>query len=280
MYKNLTFGSTSNNNHNVQQLPVALNRMKAAGAFFFTVPGPKMIWQFGELGYDVSIFTCEDGTVPQNENCKLAPKPDGWDYLSNSDRMALYDSWSKMIELKKGLPIFKTSDFTISAANSNGTKKIQLTDDSASGDAIKYVTVIGNFAVTQQSINPTFQEIGTWYDLMNGNTVEITNTSALITLQPGEFRIFANESANLSVNDPELRPSSAILYPNPTKGTFKVATPVDQLEIYDLNGRLLKKLRGEEILKNSIDISDFPTGVYLVKTETGSQMQTTKLIVR
>ncbi|KAA6301353.1 MAG: hypothetical protein EZS26_002550, partial [Candidatus Ordinivivax streblomastigis] len=24
-------------------------------AFFLTVPGPKMIWQFGELGYDISI---------------------------------------------------------------------------------------------------------------------------------------------------------------------------------------------------------------------------------
>ena len=29
--------------------------MSQAAAFFFTVPGPKLMWQFGELGYDYSI---------------------------------------------------------------------------------------------------------------------------------------------------------------------------------------------------------------------------------
>lgn len=33
----------------------ALKRMQQAAAFFFTIPGPKMIWQFGELGFDYSI---------------------------------------------------------------------------------------------------------------------------------------------------------------------------------------------------------------------------------
>ena len=37
-------------NYNTTDLDVALRRMGQAAAFFFTVPGPKMIWQFGELG--------------------------------------------------------------------------------------------------------------------------------------------------------------------------------------------------------------------------------------
>lgn len=46
--------------------------------FLFLVPGPKMIWEFGEQGYDKSIFMCEDGTVPAPmamTSASLAPNP-------------------------------------------------------------------------------------------------------------------------------------------------------------------------------------------------------------
>ena len=36
-------------------LEVAMRRAGASAAFFLTVPGPKMIWQFGEIGYDYTI---------------------------------------------------------------------------------------------------------------------------------------------------------------------------------------------------------------------------------
>ena len=49
MFKNLEFGNSSGN-YSTKDLDVALDRMEAAAAFFFTVPGPKMIWQFGGTG--------------------------------------------------------------------------------------------------------------------------------------------------------------------------------------------------------------------------------------
>ncbi|MFM6936587.1 MAG: hypothetical protein ACKOXH_02725, partial [Aquirufa sp.] len=45
----------TNGGKKVFTAPAKLERMKMAAATFFTIPGPKMIWQFGELGYDVSI---------------------------------------------------------------------------------------------------------------------------------------------------------------------------------------------------------------------------------
>jgi hypothetical protein len=42
MYKNLTYGDSSGT-YDIKDIRVALNRMKLASAFFFTVPGPKMI---------------------------------------------------------------------------------------------------------------------------------------------------------------------------------------------------------------------------------------------
>ena len=100
MFKNLAYGNSSGS-YDVTNLSTALDRMETAGAFFFTVPGPKMIWQFGELGYDTSIFTCTDGTIPNDDSCKLSEKPDGWDFLIETDRTDLYDAYAQMIALKK-----------------------------------------------------------------------------------------------------------------------------------------------------------------------------------
>jgi hypothetical protein len=39
-----------------KNLNIALSRMSAIGAVSLLVPGPKMIWQFGELGWEYSIL--------------------------------------------------------------------------------------------------------------------------------------------------------------------------------------------------------------------------------
>ncbi|HEY7751243.1 MAG TPA: alpha-amylase family glycosyl hydrolase, partial [Ignavibacteriaceae bacterium] len=79
MYKNLQFGNSSGN-YNIRSLPIAIQRIKLAGAFYFTIPGPKMIWQFGELGYDYSInYPC------MTEACRLDPKPIRWDYFDDGN---------------------------------------------------------------------------------------------------------------------------------------------------------------------------------------------------
>ena len=82
MYKNITFGSSSGN-YDIKDQETALRRMELAGAFFFTVPGPKMIWQFGELGYDFSI----------DYDCRVCNKPIRWDY-NTGKRKRLYQVWS------------------------------------------------------------------------------------------------------------------------------------------------------------------------------------------
>ncbi|MBK8951115.1 MAG: hypothetical protein IPM85_00930 [Chitinophagaceae bacterium] len=87
MYKNLQFGNTSNVAHNVKDLNTALKRIELCGSFFRT--RPKMIWEFGELGYDYSINRCEDGTI--SNNCRLDKKPIKWDYASVVNRKRVYD---------------------------------------------------------------------------------------------------------------------------------------------------------------------------------------------
>lgn len=68
MYRNLQFGNATNASHNVTDLNTAISRMSALGAVSLTIPGPKMIWHFGALGMENSIYTCNNGSVTSLED--------------------------------------------------------------------------------------------------------------------------------------------------------------------------------------------------------------------
>ena len=91
-YKNITYGNASGGYTIKANLPVSLKREELGAAFLFSMPGPKMIWQFGELGYDISI----------DYNGRTGEKPLKWDYYDNPGRKSLYDAYSKFIGLKDG----------------------------------------------------------------------------------------------------------------------------------------------------------------------------------
>ncbi|MRX62778.1 alpha-amylase family glycosyl hydrolase [Maribacter luteus] len=194
MYKNLLYGN-SEGSYDVTDESTALGRMQTAGAFFFTVPGPKMIWQFGELGYDISI----------DEGGRTGNKPILWEYATEPDRFAIYETWKDLIKLKLEESIFATTDFSLNLDAATGLKTIHLTDNTATGDEINYVTIVGNFGVTSQEIVPDFQETGTWYNLLNNNEpLEVTNTTSTIALQPGEFIVFADNPSLALINPNDL----------------------------------------------------------------------------
>ncbi|RKY52138.1 MAG: alpha-amylase, partial [Candidatus Neomarinimicrobiota bacterium] len=69
MYKNKEYGNSSGT-YIIKLEDTALDRIELAAVFFLSIPGPKMIWQFGELGYDYSI----------NDPCRVCNKPIRWDY--------------------------------------------------------------------------------------------------------------------------------------------------------------------------------------------------------
>ena len=254
MYKNLQFGNSSGN-YSVKNLATALDRVELAGAFYFTIPGPKMIWQFGELGYDISI----------NENGRVGNKPILWNYFDVEDRKDVYNTYSKLIQLKLKYNIFESSNFTLDVANSNGLKKIQLTDTSSS--EMQYVTIVGNFGVTTQNISPSFQTSGTWYDLLNDNaTKTVINVNSTITLAPGEFKVYGNMPAALSTEDVFLD-NKIVAYPNPTFNNFRINTDTKKVEIYNLQGRKVKQFKGNFNSTSEFSVENLSKGVYFIKVD-------------
>lgn len=240
MVKNLEYGNRSAY-YDVRNPVTALNRMKLAGAFFFTLPGPKMIWQFGELGYDISI----------DYNGRLGEKPIRWDYLQDPQRMRLYQAWATLIRLRKEKAVFHSPDTEVALAVRGSIKTIKLAHPDMD------VLIVGNFGVTQQTVTATLPSAGTWYDFFRRDSITVTETSIPLVLRPGSFTIFTSSRVDPPESDlvmldietePNPLPSEFELkpnYPNPfNPGTsIEFVTPegIDRekyiLTIHDLVGR-------------------------------------------
>lgn len=288
MFRAKSFGNSSQApTYDVKDLNTGLARMAAKGSVFLSIPGPKMIWQFGELGYDFSIDTCPDLTVG---GCRVDPKPIRWEYKTVVERFNIYKEWAKVLFFRNNLPIFKTTNFTVEANSTLGIKKVFLVDDAVTDTSVnlKYITVVANFDVVPQNVQPFFQETGDWYDYVidpsvSSNLLNVTNTNMTITLQPGEFRIYGNIQApalpTFSLEDAFVTDSKIKLFPNPAADRFSFNESVDQVEIYDLTGRRVKSAK--DIRANqAISITELSQGIYLVKSTREGKTSTNKLIKR
>lgn len=283
MYKNLQYGNASNASHDVTDLNVAISRMSALGAVSLTIPGPKMIWHFGELGMENSIFTCNNGTVNEpggtDGDCKLDTKPqpqwaDNWE--TDATRSQVYSDWSRMNYLKINEPVFE-GDYTITSGSL--TPRIDIFDTSIPTTSLRNVIVLANFDVVAQTVNTSFPTSGTWYDLMDatGNTT-IESTVTTISIPAGQFRIFGNNAPTLSITDLETV-TDLTLYPNPTNNAFQLNKDITGLQIFDISGKLVKEYQGDFSKKSTFTISELSRGMYVVKVKNRlEQISTTKLI--
>lgn len=266
MYKNLQFGNSSGG-YDITNLSTALDRLELAGAFYFTIPGPKMIWQFGELGYDIDI----------NFNGRTGEKPILWNYFNETDRKDVYDNWATLIRLKKEYDVFRTNDFTLNVGNINGLKTIHLTDPNTSS-SLKHVTIIGNFGVTTQSIDPAFQQTGTWYDLLDNNaTINVTNVNSTISLQPGEYKIYGSSPSTLSTEDITTITNAAV-YPNPSSDFIKTNRRVTEIALYNMLGKKILTYRGDYVENHPFYIGHLPKGMYILKIKEDQKISTSKVI--
>ncbi|HEY6906276.1 MAG TPA: alpha-amylase family glycosyl hydrolase, partial [Ignavibacteriaceae bacterium] len=292
MYKNLQYGNSSGD-YNIKHFSTAVQRMKEAAAFFFTVPGPKMIWQFGELGYDISI----------DYPCRVCNKPILWNYYDDPARLKLYKVFKALINLKKNYTAFRSSNFTIDAGGN--FKRINILDSTMD------VVVAGNFNVQPSTGNPNFSRTGTWYDYFSGDSINVTNTQGSILLLPGEFHIYTTvklpkpeddilneiqQKENQVVSDFGLEQN----YPNPFNPSTEIRFNVKEnsrviLKIYDVLGREIRTLVDKEMHNGQYTVTwnsdnnsgeKVSSGIYLYRMEaipdggkTGRYLQSKKMLL-
>ncbi len=265
MYKSETWGNSSGS-YNTKDIATALKRAELSAAFYFTLPGPKMIWQFGELGYDYSINTCNDGTTI-TEDCRLSEKPIRWDYFNDADRKALYDTYSKLIKLKTENSVFESTDIDYSLTGA--TKYIVW--KSAQMNAF----VVGNFDVTDKTISVTIPRSGLWYNALTGESTEIASTTYSVSLKPGEYKLFTDNGSTASIGDETLVDNTPLLISDKQIKYLGDALPL-MYTVYDLKGSIINSQSNNHV----IDISGISQGCYIVKLRTSDKVIVRKFIKR
>lgn len=244
-----------------------IQRVPLNVAFTTLLPGPKMMWEFGELGFDYSI---------DSNGGRTNPKPSAWGLLDLAHRKAAYDACSKVVTLRKMYPTaFTQGTFStqVGASDWSQGRRIALTHNDLN------MVVLGNFQASGSILaSPSFPNTGLWYNLMTGASTYIASTSGnYITLQPGELLIYTDRKINfpsaveqLSINE------NCRVYPSATQGMIYISTEsnVKSVKVYNLQGAMVKTVMN----KKELDLTNLTNGLYLLEVTTDNEKSIHKIV--
>ena len=284
MYKDLQYGASSGS-YNITNLNTALKRQELAHCLLIPIPGPKMIWQFGELGYDYSIGTCSDGVTVDLANCKTSAKPVRWDYWDNQNRKHLYKVTAALNNLKKNEPVFSTTNFNIDLGGFG--KRIHL-------NGTNNAVVVGNFQTTSINMIPGFQHTGTWYDYFTGNSFQVNDLGATFFFEPGEYHVYTDyqlavPDLNTSLSEVmSFAKSSFMIWPNPSSNNVNLAYSMSQaakvqIVLRDLTGRVVSSFNTQGVSgmnqsEWNLSEENIAAGSYIISVETEGRRESAPFI--
>jgi 1,4-alpha-glucan branching enzyme len=263
-YKTQQWGNSSGT-YNIKNIDVTLDRLKLTSVFHLPLPGPKMIWQFGELGYDFSI----------DHNGRTGEKPIKWDYVDRKNRAELFKTMAALNHIKQTYDEFTASDVSLSL--NGAVKSYRLSKDE------NHVVAVGNFDVVQRTSTVSFPRTGTWYNYFGQKTFSVTAENMEIELEPGEYMLLT--SREMSYPDFTIRLSAENIenieikaYPNPASNRLNISgAGVENIKVFDTNGRLVLQQTGKANNETiQFDMAHLKQGIYnlvINNTHTGRFMK-------
>ena len=270
MYKNITYGNT-NGTQNAKNPLIALERTEALAVLMLTTPGPKMIWQFGEIGYDISI----------DFPCRVCNKPILWNYFTENSRKRLYDVYKASIELRKSHPVFTGDDFSYSL--SSAVKSLKLNNSNMNA------VVIVNVDVNSQDKTLDFQHNGWWFEYFTGDSIEINGNTDLSFL-PGEYRIYTDLKLaspviqnTLNMEEYQFAEWETNLFPNPVIDFLQIEVknckhePIKFSIIDPLGKLMIQEIKNHSDLY-SFNLSKLKSGNYFILIEQGKKIKLHKFL--
>src|SRR5690606_32963872 len=129
-----------------------------------------------------------------------------------ASRKRIYEVVSILGWLKNTQPAFSTSNYTYNVGTAVKLYKVS--------DASLNAVVVGNFNVRTDSIIPTFQHTGVWYEIFTRDSIMVTDVQQKIVLNPGEYKFYTDKklispTVLTSNNNIHKKEASINVYPNP-----------------------------------------------------------------
>lgn len=247
MFKVKTWGNQAGE-YDTRMLATGTERAKMAALLWLTVPGPKLLWMFGELGFDISI----------DDPCRICEKPVRWEYLEDPLRAGLKSHYADLLKLRLEEDIFSTDDFSINA--SPVVKWVHLRNPDVE------VLSVANTGVQAQRAEITVSGDLSWTDFFTGKVVRSSNGILVLDLEPGEYLLLTTRPfREVNPGDWEITISSSL---NQGQLTVRSLLPLRNLKVFDLSGR---EVFGKDPIganEYTLDLTGvLPAGIYILLCE-------------
>lgn len=259
-------------------------RVPAVIAFTTLIPGPKMLWQFQELGYDYSINHCSNGKI--DDECRTYAKPIPWTlkWDQDPDRWAAYEKSSKVISLRTKNPeIFRAENYTsvnLTGGNWDKPRRMDVSyEDPKDPDKNIDIIIMANFSASNNvTTTADVPSTGVWINYLTGEKINIRRKDHILTLKPGELLILmSRELENLvSIDETLADGQSCIVLPTLADDYVSVIakeTPAS-IEVIDLSGNIVAK----EFDSDNISVANLNKGHYIVRVLVDNNISTHRII--
>lgn len=232
-------------------------RLGALAAQMLLTPGPKMVWQFGELGNNQNTKNTDGGN---NTDPKIVDWA-GW--LADADRAALKNVYSRLINLRRNNPelftkdaIFVTSDLS---GSYNSLRYMRLRNGNKEVIAFINPSLTSELKISCQAnvISASNHEL---YTSSRGVTDNLTGSGSVSATVPANgFAVYVSKDIS-GVSDISTSSDARVIG---SKGRIIIEGDYSTLHISDIAGR-------------SVNALEVPAGLYIVTLDGISS----KVIVR
>ncbi len=184
--------------------------------------------------------------------------------------------YAAMLRLRSQFDVFTKGTENLSV---NGSfKKIQLKLNDHN------INLLGNFAVSDQTVISGFQHTGAWYEFFTGNELSVSDVNATILLKAGEYRLYSDKKlpefkGPATVASVRLNNSGIKIFPNPATDQLLIdsSETMQQIELISVDGSIIQKMQ-PNATSLSLKLYGIKSGLFLIRITTPHQILTEKIV--
>jgi hypothetical protein len=111
-----------------------------------------------------------------------------------------------------------------------------------------------------------------WYEFFSGDSLDVTDPNATLSLAPGEYRIYTTQKTNIISVDEWNSPAAPglLVFPNPADDVLTIQSSSEyvqmtEYQLIDGLGRVVASGSFESNQEATVAVSELPIGMYFLR---------------